>query len=113
MNNSIPAPPPPPPPPPAEIPSIPMPREISYIAETGDITSIIKTQFANCGEVNEFHRSTRAGDLRRLDALAARDPDIINSKGLERNAYIYYIFVYKDNSQISKNLNCSPKSLVY
>ena len=83
MNNTaITGPPPPPPPPPPPV----LPREsLSTPSEppalSGNISSIIKTQFADCGEYNEFHKSTSAGDIRRLDALAAREPSIVNSKG--------------------------------
>lgn len=83
--NFHPPPPPPltfaPPPPPGLPVFVPGIRETSFIAESASVNELIKKQFEDCGESNEFHRSARAGDLRRLDALAARDPKIVNSKG--------------------------------
>ena len=68
----------PPPPPPPQVQNIGTEKSAeSPVA----ITDMIKERFENCGELNDFHRATRAGDRRRLDMLAVRNPDIVNSKG--------------------------------
>ena len=76
---------PPPPPPPnfaPPPPSQPQTIENEKSAENPiAITDMIKERFENCGELNDFHRATRAGDRRKLDMLAVRNPEIVNSKG--------------------------------
>ena len=73
------APPPPPPPlPPAPVLRLPPPPPIEDLFTTNDI---IKKQFTDCGETNNFHRLTRAGDIQGLKKLAETNPELVNSRG--------------------------------
>jgi ankyrin repeat protein len=45
-----------------------------------DLYENIKRRFADCGESSEFHAAARAGDTRKMNNLAARDPSVVNKK---------------------------------
>ncbi|CBY32418.1 unnamed protein product [Oikopleura dioica] len=81
-----PAPPvPPPPPPPASLPIVGSSLngvllENSVEDAAMDISLLLKRRFADCGESCEFHAAARAGDTRKMDNLATRDPSVINKK---------------------------------
>ena len=75
------APPPPPPPlPPAPVLRLPPPPPIEDLFTTNDI---IRKQFSDCGETNNFHRLTRAGDVEGLRKLAESNPELVNSRGTQ------------------------------
>ena len=76
----------PPPPPPPGLPPAPTLRLINLpppppIEELFTTNDIIKKQFTDCGETNNFHRLTRAGDIQGLRKLAESNPELVNSRG--------------------------------
>ena len=91
---SLPLPPPPPPmlggpsapPPPPPSSGLPLPPVLGQLSPSTPmpVTSpadVIKKQFLDCGETNDFHRLTRAGDTKNIKNMASNDPDLINSRG--------------------------------
>ena len=89
---AMPSPPPPPPagvvPPPPNALAPPPPPLVNRVMSpstplpTVSPTELIKKQFMDTGETNDFHRLTRAGDIQGLKEMAKKHPELINSRGI-------------------------------
>ena len=104
----------PPPPPPSS--GLPLPPVLGQLSPSTPmpVTSpadVIKKQFLDCGETNDFHRLTRAGDTKNIKSMASNDPDLVNSRGKVLNLISNYLKSIADHLGRTSLWICSSVSM--